>query len=137
MRGGPRFHHNRPMSDTEQVTSRLLTVHRDAPVRRWNGTHWMLLATATVGGLAISFIVTAYMGLSQSPKCGSVMPVGTRHLLQGAYVAVAVVPYVLVLPFRPLGRLLVAASITSSFAMFSLVASYLDPAGFFGPVFCF
>ena len=125
------------MSDSEQRTSRLLTVRRDAPVRRWSAKHWIVLAVVTVIGLGLSFVVTVYLGLTHSPKCGEVLPASSRYFLQGCYIAIAAVPYALVLPFRPSGRLLIAASLASSFAIFSLVESYLNPETFFGPVFCF
>jgi hypothetical protein len=120
------------MSDIEQMTSRLLTVRRDAPVRRWSAKHWMVLAVVTVIGLGFSFVVTTYLGLTHSPKCGEVLSISSRHFLQGGYIVIAAAPYALVLPFRPSGRLLIAASIASSFAIFSLVESYLHP-----DTFCF
>jgi len=125
------------MSDPEQVTSRLLTVRRDAPVRPWSAKHWMVLVVVTAIGLGFSFVVTVYLGLTHSPKCGEVLPASSRYFLQGCYIAIAAVPYALVLPFRPSGRLLIAASLVSSFAIFSLADSYLASDTFFGPVFCF
>jgi hypothetical protein len=125
------------MSEAEQLTSRLLTVRRDAPVRWWSAKHWTVLAVVTVTGLGLSFAIILYVGLTHSPRCGETLPVESRALVQGAYIVIAAVPYALVLPFRPWGRLLIAASITSSFTFFSLVSSFLDPDRFFGPVFCF
>ena len=125
------------MSATEPVTVPLLTVRRDVPIRRWSGKHWLGLALVSAIGLFASFCVTAYLGLSDSHTCGEVLPISERHFRQMAYAAVAVVPYAFVLPFRPLGRLLVSVSVVSSFAAFSLVASYLDPETFFGDAVCF
>jgi hypothetical protein len=104
---------------------------------RWSAIQWTGLGVIAAIGLAVSFAVTVYVGLLHSPNCGEILPEETRQFVRGCLFLIAMVPVALALPFRPLGRLLVAALVASSFALFSLAASLANPDEFFGPVFCF